>query len=150
VREEGEDTNDGCSERFAEGYALLQAGNAAYTAGRYAAAAKVYQAAMDVLQDSGVAVGPATTAAAAAAAAAAKECEQAAGTAAAAAADDSEAEEGLLLWLKCSLNLACCHFRLGHYRQCVAQCDGLLEGGCGCWVGLGVNTDWGKGWASCK
>lgn len=42
----------------------------------------------------------------------------------------------MLLWIKCSLNLACCHFRQGLYRACVAQCDSLLEGGPQCgWMG---------------
>jgi tetratricopeptide (TPR) repeat protein len=37
-------------------------------------------------------------------------------------------EAGVLLWIKCSLNLACCHLRLGQFKQCVALCDSLLEG----------------------
>jgi tetratricopeptide (TPR) repeat protein len=37
-------------------------------------------------------------------------------------------EAGVLLWIKCSLNLACCHLRLGQFKQCVALCDNLLEG----------------------
>ncbi|WIA23141.1 hypothetical protein OEZ86_010039 [Tetradesmus obliquus] len=36
-------------------------------------------------------------------------------------------EAGVLLWIKCSLNLACCHLRLGQFKQCVALCDSLLE-----------------------
>jgi hypothetical protein len=38
-------------------------------------------------------------------------------------------EQQRLLWLKLSLNLACCHLRRGHLRHCVAACDSLLEGG---------------------
>jgi tetratricopeptide (TPR) repeat protein len=41
----------------------------------------------------------------------------------------TSSEAGVLLWIKCSLNLACCHLRLGQFKQCVALCDGLLEGG---------------------
>jgi hypothetical protein len=34
----------------------------------------------------------------------------------------------MLLWMKCSLNLACCRLRQGNYRQCLAECDALKEG----------------------
>jgi hypothetical protein len=107
---------------------LLQAGNAAYTAGRYAAAAKTYQAAMDVLQDRGVVLAGHAAAAKAMSRNSSGNIAAAAAAAAAAGEEEGGGEEGMLLWLKCSLNLACCHFRLGHYRQCVAQCDSLLEG----------------------
>jgi hypothetical protein len=47
----------------------------------------------------------------------------------------TSSEAGVLLWIKCSLNLACCHLRLGQFKQCVALCDGLLDGEqCNSWL----------------
>lgn len=138
----GHDTAGGSSSSYCykEPTVLLQAGNTAFTAGRFPAAAKLYQAALDALRDLGAA-----SAAAAAAAPGGKEGAvevQRKGTTAAAWAVGStaaqealqqegqqeEKDEGVVLWLKCSLNLACCYLRQGHLRQCVAQCDGLIEG----------------------
>ncbi|KAF8056141.1 hypothetical protein HT031_006492 [Scenedesmus sp. PABB004] len=48
--------------------------------------------------------------------------------------------EGVALWVKASLNLACCHLRLGEHQQCVALCDGLLEGEPG--AARGVRAAW--------
>lgn len=84
---------------------LLAAGNAAYTNGSYAVAAKLYRSAMDKLAEQ---------------------------------RSSSNSFEGMqcynghnsddMVVTKCKLNLACCHLRMGQYRQCLAECDAILDG----------------------
>jgi hypothetical protein len=81
--------------------ALLCAGNADYRCGNYHTAAASYTAAIERLG----------------------------GTTCGMLPQQAVIEPNLmLLWMKCSLNLACCRLRQGNYRQCLAECDALKEG----------------------
>jgi hypothetical protein len=93
-------SGDPASSTLARTQQLLQQSNAAFAHNRFAEAACGYQAALDVLEGGSGGGAP-----------------QLGGDAA-----------QRLLWLKCSLNLACAHLRQGHLHQCVAACDSLLEG----------------------